>query len=59
MPDEPRVPHAEIQTIAETAVRVDRLLTQAKNMAAKLKETSDTLNRMVEEEEEENNAPRE
>jgi|HubBroStandDraft_6_1064221.scaffolds.fasta_scaffold4705673_2 hypothetical protein len=40
---------SEIQAVAETAVRIDRLLTQAKDMAIKLKETSDALNRMAEE----------
>lgn len=35
------------QAIAETAVRIDRLLTEAKNMAIKLKETSDALNSIV------------
>ena len=38
---------SEIQTIAETAVRIDRLINQAKDMATKLKETSDALNRIV------------
>jgi predicted ATP-grasp superfamily ATP-dependent carboligase len=49
MKDETAGPKSEIQTIAETAVRIDRLITQAKDMAGKLKETSDALNRIVEE----------
>ena len=35
---------SEVQMIAETAVNIDRLLTEAKEMAIKLKETSDSLN---------------
>jgi predicted ATP-grasp superfamily ATP-dependent carboligase len=49
MTDETRMTKPEIQTIAETAVKIDRLLTEAKDMAIKLRETSDTLNRIVEE----------
>ena len=49
MTDETGMMKSEIQTVAETAVKIDRLLTQAKDMAIKLKATSETLNRMVEE----------
>jgi predicted ATP-grasp superfamily ATP-dependent carboligase len=38
---------SQVQEIAETAVRIDRLLTEAKDMAIKLKETSDALSSMV------------
>jgi hypothetical protein len=47
MTDETRATKSEIQTIAETAVKIDRLLTEAKDMAIKLRETSDTLNGIV------------
>jgi predicted ATP-grasp superfamily ATP-dependent carboligase len=36
-----------IHSIAETAVRIDQLLTEAKEMALKLEETSDSLNKFV------------
>jgi hypothetical protein len=49
MPGETGMMKSEIQTVAETAVKIDRLLTQAKDMAIKLKATSETLNRIVEE----------
>jgi predicted ATP-grasp superfamily ATP-dependent carboligase len=49
MTDETGMMKSEIQTVAETAVKIDRLLTQAKDMAIKLKATSEALNRMVEE----------
>jgi K+/H+ antiporter YhaU regulatory subunit KhtT len=38
---------SEVQQIAETAVRIDRLLTEATDLAVKLKETSDSLNKIV------------
>jgi hypothetical protein len=40
---------SEVQQIAETAVRIDRLLTEATDLAVKLKETSDSLNSIVRE----------
>ena len=45
---------SEIKTIAETAVKIDRLLTEAKDMAVKLRETSDSLNRIAAEREDDN-----
>jgi predicted ATP-grasp superfamily ATP-dependent carboligase len=38
---------SQVKEIAETAVRIDRLLTEAKDMAIRLKETSDSLSSMV------------
>jgi predicted ATP-grasp superfamily ATP-dependent carboligase len=47
MPGETGMLRSEIQTMAETAVKIDRLLTEAKEMAAKLRETSDALKRIA------------
>lgn len=38
---------SQVITIAETAVRIDRILTEAKDLARKLRETSDSLNQIV------------
>jgi hypothetical protein len=64
MTDENRDVRSEVKTIAETAVKIDQILTRAKEMTAKLKSTSDALNQIVseeekEKEEKENNAPSE
>ncbi len=50
---------SEVRSIAETAVKIDHILTRAKEMAVKLKNTSDALNKIVSEDEEERskNAP--
>jgi hypothetical protein len=40
---------SEVQQMAETAVRIDRLLTEATDLAVKLKETSDSLKSIVRE----------
>jgi len=41
------VPKSEVQAMAEAAERIDLILNQAKELAAKLKKTSDALNRIV------------
>jgi predicted ATP-grasp superfamily ATP-dependent carboligase len=51
MTGENEVMKSEIQSMAETAVKIDRLLTEAKDLAIKLKQTSDALNRIVTERE--------
>ena len=47
MTNETGMKKSEVQTIAETAVKIDRLLAEAKDMAIKLRETSDALNRIA------------
>lgn len=47
MTGEIRVPKSEVQAMAEAAERIDLILNQAKELAAKLKKTSDALNRIV------------
>jgi len=49
MAEEAGLIRSEVQVIAETAVKIDRLITDAKELTTKLKETSDALNRVVKE----------
>jgi len=54
MMDENQELKSEAQKIAETAVRIDRILNQAKELALKLRKTSDALNRIVDAESNDN-----
>jgi hypothetical protein len=44
MGDKTGLIRSEVQAIAEAAVRIDRLVTDAKELAIKLKATSDAFN---------------
>ncbi len=49
MAEETGLIRSGVQTIAETAVKIDRLLTEAKELTIKLRETSEALDGVVKE----------